>query len=182
MIAERGVKGKGICLLLVLAVCLALPATNSRAAEVSATFRGDVVKLLKVTGAQSLGLQMGQAVSNQLIDAMSRQNPNIPPKAVAAIKEEVNRLYVENMPALMTQLVQVYEKHFTQQEVEGLIAFYETPLGKKAVREMPKIMNESFRLGQEWGRSLVPELRARLNARLKKEGFGREMSQGGAAH
>jgi hypothetical protein len=40
------------------------------------------------------------------------------------------------------QLVGVYDKHFTDEEIKGLLQFYGSPLGQKVAAEMPKISRE----------------------------------------
>jgi hypothetical protein len=40
------------------------------------------------------------------------------------------------------QLVGIYDKHFTEDEIKGLLQFYGSPLGQKAASEMPKISRE----------------------------------------
>ena len=40
------------------------------------------------------------------------------------------------------QLVSVYDRHFTEDEVKGLLQFYGSPLGQKVAAEMPKISRE----------------------------------------
>lgn len=41
------------------------------------------------------------------------------------------------------QLVGIYDKHFTDDEVKGLLQFYGSPLGQKVASEMPKINRET---------------------------------------
>jgi hypothetical protein len=40
------------------------------------------------------------------------------------------------------QLVSVYDKHYTDEEIKGLLQFYGSPLGQKVAAEMPKINHE----------------------------------------
>ena len=40
------------------------------------------------------------------------------------------------------QLMSIYDKHFTDDEVKGLLQFYGSPLGQKVAAEMPKISRE----------------------------------------
>jgi hypothetical protein len=40
------------------------------------------------------------------------------------------------------QLVAIYDQHFTQDEIKGLLQFYGSPLGQKFAAEMPKINSE----------------------------------------
>ena len=40
------------------------------------------------------------------------------------------------------QLVAIYDQHFTDDEIKGLLQFYGSPLGQKVAAEMPKINRE----------------------------------------
>jgi len=44
--------------------------------------------------------------------------------------------------AVTAQLVQVYDKHFSEDEIKGLLEFYGSPLGQKVASEMPQITRE----------------------------------------
>ena len=41
------------------------------------------------------------------------------------------------------ELVRIYDKHFTDEEIKGLLQFYGSPLGQKVAAEMPKINRET---------------------------------------
>ncbi len=41
------------------------------------------------------------------------------------------------------QLVGIYDEHFTEDEIKGLLQFYGSPLGQKVAAEMPKIGRET---------------------------------------
>lgn len=41
------------------------------------------------------------------------------------------------------ELVGIYDKHFTSDEIKGLLQFYGSPLGQKVATEMPKIARET---------------------------------------
>jgi len=45
--------------------------------------------------------------------------------------------------AVTGQLVGIYDKHFTDDEIKGLLEFYGSPLGQKVAAEMPKIGREA---------------------------------------
>lgn len=44
--------------------------------------------------------------------------------------------------AVNGQLVGIYDKHFTDEEIKGLLEFFGSPLGQKVATEMPKINRE----------------------------------------
>ena len=131
--------------------------------------QNDIVRLLDITGSGKLGLQMGTAVANQVIDQMTAKNPKVTENMKNAVKDEISKLMAEKMPDLTRQIVKVYAKYFSQEEIKGLIAFYHTPLGQKTIRSLPQVLNEGMLIGKAWGRGLEPELIRRIEARLKKD-------------
>src|SRR5438046_6162216 len=44
---------------------------------------------------------------------------------------------------LTDQIVAAYDKHFTDEEIKGLLQFYGSPLGQRVAAEMPKIGRET---------------------------------------
>jgi hypothetical protein len=44
--------------------------------------------------------------------------------------------------AVNQQLVGIYDKHFTEEDIKGLLEFYGSPLGQKVAAELPKINRE----------------------------------------
>ena len=44
--------------------------------------------------------------------------------------------------AVNEQLVGIYDKHFSDEEIKGLLEFYGSPLGQKVAAELPKINRE----------------------------------------
>ena len=54
-----------------------------------------------------------------------------------------------DVDAVTDQLISVYDKHYTDDEIKGLLQFYGSPLGQKVAAESPKIgreIQESIRL------------------------------------
>jgi hypothetical protein len=72
---------------------------------------------------------------------------------------------------MMEKIIAVYAKHFTQDEVRSLVEFYKTPLGQKAIKEMPTLAQEGAAIGQGWANANMPRIAGRLQERLRAEGF-----------
>ena len=56
-------------------------------------------------------------------------------------------------------------------DVKGLIVFYETELGRKAIEKMPLLTQEGSALGQQWAVENMPRILEELKARLTVEGL-----------
>ncbi len=51
--------------------------------------------------------------------------------------------------AVTDAMVTIYAKNFSMEDIQGLIQFYETPLGKRVVKALPEVSQQSQRMGVE---------------------------------
>jgi len=72
---------------------------------------------------------------------------------------------------VLDRMVPLYAEAYTHQEVRDLLAFYQSPTGKKAVAATPGLMRGGEKIGQELARGIGPELQQRIDAALQREGF-----------
>ena len=54
------------------------------------------------------------------------------------------------------KMVDLYTQTFTEQELKDLVKFYESSLGKKVLREMPRVTQQSAQLTQQSLEPAVP--------------------------
>jgi hypothetical protein len=55
---------------------------------------------------------------------------------------------------LLELAIPLYDKNLSHEEIKGLIQFYRTPLGQKAVSVIPKLTAELQEEGRKWGENL----------------------------
>jgi uncharacterized protein len=72
---------------------------------------------------------------------------------------------------LIDRVIPLYDKHYTHNEIQTLIRFYETPLGKKVTALRPQISQEGMVVAEEWINFLEPLLVQALARSLEKEGY-----------
>lgn len=89
-----------------------------------------------------------------------------------ALKEVWDSLYTSvfqvELKDLNSKLVPIYKKHFTQEEIKELIAFYESPIGMKMSKETPAITQESMQLRQK----LAVGFMKKMNDFMADKGYG----------
>ena len=105
-------------------------------------------------------LEVAQA--HKLVDAVMRQMDNLMQQTIAqatqgqkippAVEKDIEARRAE-MTAMMKELLdwkklepiylRVYQKTFSQQEVDGMIAFYKTPAGQAVIGKMPAVMQNT---------------------------------------
>lgn len=94
----------------------------------------DIKRLMDVTGAANLSIQFASATSQRMSQSLKASRPEIPDHVLAVIDREFMALLSEKMSApggMLDQVIPVYDKYFTHQEIQELIVFYQTPVGKK---------------------------------------------------
>lgn len=139
------------------------PKTASAAGtEDQAAKRRDVLKLFEMNGMRDT---MKAQVDSMLQGFL--QTPGMDADMVEAMKAE----FSDGLNQLIELSVQPYMDNFSHDDIKGMIAFSETPLGKRIAAAQPKLMAESSAIGMKWGQSLQPKLMKRMEeARKKKTG------------
>ena len=112
----------------------------------------DIRKLLMLTGSSELGKQ----VMTQMIGNMKGMLPNVPEKFWSDFMKDVKT------EELIDLIVPIYDRNLSAEDIKALIAFYESPAGRRFVAVLPKITQESMTAGQEWGKALGMKVAARL--------------------
>lgn len=104
-----------------------------------------------------------QQVQSQAKDSTAKVKAKIMMDAVmSAGKDMTKRLVNEDM-------VMLYEKYFTDADIESYIKFYESPAGKKMIAVQPDMQKEMMTIMFS---KYIPEFKAKIEAKAKemKEG------------
>ncbi|WP_144391639.1 DUF2059 domain-containing protein [Pleionea sediminis] len=128
--------------------------------------RKDIVELLDLMQGEKLSYQLADAIVSQQTSIMSDDKRTR--NQMAVIKEVTLNLFKESFPELTKKMVKLYSKYFTHEEIKKLLAFYKTDIGKKTIKVMPGLLQESIFLSQEWADELIPEVQKRVQNRLKE--------------
>ena len=135
----------------------------------------DIKLLMSVSGENDFAKHICPIIINELLNNFKEsQKKKIPERTFEALKKELIEIIIENISehgGLMDQLANIYDKYFTHQEIIEMIAFYQTPTGKKSVLLMPKIFDESVMVGKRFSQSMKTEIDDRLMNALKREGL-----------
>ena len=92
--------------------------------------------------------------------AVQRQtNPRIP----AEFWDRFLGLAHAHRDELAAQIESVYGRHFSVDELRALLAFYDTPVGKKLIAVQPTLAQESMAAGRDWGQRIGAEAGAEIS-------------------
>jgi hypothetical protein len=129
---------------------------------------------MELTGTLRMGERFGEMISARFAAVYRSRGAEVPDSVVRVVREEIRGLVdeaAEERGGLMDTLYAIYHRHFTHEDVKGLIAFYETDVGRKTVRVMPILTREAAKAGSRWGAMMAPVVADRLRNRLDKRGI-----------
>ena len=101
---------------------------------------------------------------NQMIASLKTTHSKAGDEFWENFKKEIKAEDIENM------IIPIYDKHYTESDIDQLIAFYNSSIGKKMIATMPQVMQESVIVGQNWAKQIIEKSQAKLkeNNNLEK--------------
>jgi len=117
----------------------------------------DIRKLLKVTGTAALLEQTMQTMEKNVKPMMTQALP------AGEYREKLVDLFFDKFHAkldlqkFLDLAVPIYDKYLSDEEIKGLIQFYQTPLGQKALKALPQLTEELGEAGRKMGETLGRE-------------------------
>jgi hypothetical protein len=131
----------------------------------------DIRTLLHLNGSEDSASQLGRVIGEGVTTELHRTIPNLPARADTVVLNTVETYLREQAShgSMTDLLVPIYARYLTKSDVEELIAFYKSPLGKKLAAVTPGISFESSRVGQQWAASIAPGLQLKLREALQRE-------------
>jgi hypothetical protein len=148
-------------------------AAARKAPSVEPALRADIEKLMAITGQAELAVQMATTMSDAVLNGFQQSQKAVPPRVFEVVKEvlktEFAKAFVQS--DIKDKQIALYAKYYTHADVKGLIAFYESDLGRKAIANMPSLLREGAAIGEDWARGAMPGIMQILETRLKAEGL-----------
>jgi len=121
----------------VVLVCLFMVAfVSTTVAQDSSEFKAETIEFIEITGA-------GKAFDNA-IDQIGMMVP-------VENKEAYTKEAKATLEGLYSSMADLYMKEFTREEVQELVKFYKTDLGKKLASKQLELTQKAMMLGQSWG-------------------------------
>ncbi len=140
----------------VIVATLLLTAIAARAEE-------PVYELVDIMGGQEQVAQM----HGQFVEMISASNPQMTPY-IPVIREWAEKYL--SWEQMREPMADIYRKYFEKEEIEKLLEFYQTPVGKKSIELMPVLFQEGGQLGMRIAQQHQGELEAMMEkARAEQE-------------
>ena len=114
----------------------------------------DIRRLMDLVGTRSLVTQMMSGMEQSIRPLMTSSLP------AGEYRERLIDLFFAKFHSkadpqqILDLALPAYDRYYSDEEIKELIRFYETPLGRKTISIMPKLMGELQDAGRIWGEGL----------------------------
>ena len=153
----------------VAAVVLAVFIPAAHAQQPSAASIAVAKQLLSVTGATSVFTPLIAGVVEQAKLLFLQQDPGL----AKDLNEVAVKLRTDLQPRfseINDEVARLYATNFSEQELKDILAFYQSPAGKKMLTVQPKVIDSSMAFAQTWANKLSDEVIAKIRDEMKKRG------------
>ncbi len=153
-----------------LLATLLVAAAPVAAQQQETTKEQDIRTLIEITRADSIGLQISESITGQMVERLRSARPDLSQQHLEILTDETKKIVGEHLPLLMETIVSLYGERFTREEIREMNAFFRTPTGQKMVSKQGDLVTESVELGRLWGQAIVPVIRVRIDKRMQELG------------
>jgi hypothetical protein len=108
-------------------------------AQQDEALKKDVLKVIEMSGA-----------ANQMKTAKDQILQMVPKEKQAAFIVEFDA----TLPSFYDKIAAIYMEEYTKEDIKAMLAYYESPVGKKISANAGVIMEKSQKAGLEWGEGL----------------------------
>jgi hypothetical protein len=126
--------------------------------------RDKIMTFLNLTGINKYPDVIAAGLTEQ-IRSQFASGETLPDEFVKAVGLMTSTLD-ENKPRLFDTVVAAYEKSFTEEELDALVAFYGSPAGKRVVELGGIVLPEVIEAGNTWGAESLKSIEGELNKLL----------------
>ena len=165
---------KSLCAAIIVALCTAVAVADDT--ERRRELAGDLLDAMEMKATIAASMETMKTMMAAQIQQMQKQLP-----AAAARGPEARALQEKMMERTMDLVseelswenmrdsyVDVYAETLTEEEMEGLIAFFRSSVGKAFVKKQPELMQRAAAVTQKATAGMVPKIIA-LQAEVMKE-------------
>jgi hypothetical protein len=155
---------------LLLALALSLPVA-ARADE--ASHRAKAQEMMSLLHTDKLVQQVADNLMKQITQAADKASgPDATPDAKAKIadfEKQCSQMIEAQVgwKSMQEKFTDIYAKHFTEEQLDVIIAFYKSPAGVSLIASMPDVNSEVGQFGQSRVQAVQPQLQ-QLYADLRK--------------
>jgi uncharacterized protein len=172
MIARLSLRYAVAATIALAAIGLARPATSQGVApppQVAPAQLALAKQIVDIKGVKTMFAPLVRGVVQKTKDTVMQTN-FMWAKDLNEIAVQIEKEYQPRGEEILDATARFYASHFTEAELKQILAFYQSPVGKKMLVDEPRALDESMAYAGSWGDNLSIDVMNKLRAEMKKRG------------
>ena len=150
-------------------IALSLGASGALAQDAGKTAK--IEEMLRLTKTDEM---MKQVMSQMRAMNLQQLEKNLPPEEQAKAGEMQQKIFdmvgaKMNWEKLKPAFVQIYSEVYTDEELDGILAFYRSPAGRAMLEKMPQLMSRTMAVAQKLMGDIQPEIEKMVKESAPKD-------------
>ena len=156
---------KYIPVYLVIGVALLWCASPVRADEASKSAKAE--ELLQLTQGDQM-MKMMEPMMNGMLAQGDKDMPAEQRAKAGEMQGKMMALVAVSLSKAKPALAKVYADTYTEEEIDGILAFYKSPAGKALLQKMPEVMQRSMPAMMQMMGDLQPQMKTIMEGLKEK--------------
>lgn len=131
----------------------------------------DIHVLLSKMGEKSMPNEVADMMVYETIRRERERNPKMSKKIEHIISETIHKEAKELGNILISNLVPIYDKYYTHNEIRQLIKFFSSPIGLKYSSVLKPMMTDMIPINQKWSVIMSEKTLPKIIKEYRKIGY-----------
>ena len=150
---------------LIIGITLLWCASPLRAGEATKSAKAE--ELLQLTQGDQM-MKMMEPMMKGMVTQMDKDMSAEQRTKLGEMQGKMMALVAVRLNQAKPALVKVYTDTYTEEELDGILAFYKSPVGKALLQKMPEVMQRSMPVMMQMMGDLQPELKTMMEGIKEK--------------
>lgn len=115
----------------------------------------DIRKLMDATGMS----QMPTRIAGMVMQSFKEAYAKVPDTMWTDLAKQLDTA------SCVSAMVPIFDRQFSAEEMKQLVAFYESPVGKKLTKALPQISAEGEEVAEKWAHAAADRMTEQLEAK-----------------
>ena len=120
----------------------------------SPEFNAKLKQMMEISGANAVQRQLPEQMI-QMMQQQMQQNSN---QLSENTMQQMKVLFDNSFTQLMDLMVPIYAKYYTEEDLDNIIRFYETPSGRRMADAQPNIATDAMGVAQQWAMQFAQKM------------------------
>lgn len=128
-------------------------------------------QIIEITGQAAAAENAIVQIMAPLERLLRQAFPSVPDALWTDAFVEIKSELKNGLPDFMAGVARSMERHYTQEELEEILRFHQSPVGQKSIRLAPVLAQENSAVGRLWGEQVGRRAFENAAERLKAKGY-----------